>query len=83
MKTTKIILLIATISFFISIPTSAEAARDCSQLTQKGFHAKLMCKLGSNKYSVNKSSSTTQKVKKVKRERCKTFVECWKRRQEN
>ena len=43
MKTTKIILLITTISLLTWIPYGAANARDCSNA--KGFHEKLMCKL--------------------------------------
>ena len=43
MKSIQIILLLATISLFTSIPYGAAEARDCSN--PKGFHAKMMCKL--------------------------------------
>ena len=42
MKTIKIIVLLATISLFTSVPYDAVEARDCSN--PKGFHEKLMCK---------------------------------------
>jgi len=41
MKTIKIIMLLATISLFTSVPYDAVEARDCSN--PKGFHEKLMC----------------------------------------
>jgi len=37
MKTVKIIILLATISLFTSVPYDAAEARDCSD--PKGFHA--------------------------------------------
>ena len=43
MKTIKIIILLATISLFTSVPYDAAEARDCSD--PKGFHAKMMCNL--------------------------------------
>ena len=44
MKTIKIIILLATISLFTSVPYDAVEARDCSD--PKGFHAKMMCNFG-------------------------------------
>ena len=59
MKTTKIILLLTTISLFTSVPYVVAEARDCSN--PKGFHAKMMCKL-----SGGTGSSTTTESKKAK-----------------
>ena len=58
MKTIKIIILLATISLFTSVPYDAAEARDCSD--PKGFHAKMMCKLSGNSVS----SDTSDKPKK-------------------
>ena len=41
MKTIKIIILLATISLFTSVPYHAAEARDCSD--PKKFHEKMMC----------------------------------------
>ena len=55
----KIIILLATISLFTSVPyDAAKAARDCSD--PKGFHAKMMCKITGNTVS----SDTSDKPKK-------------------
>ena len=56
MKTVKTMLLLTTISFFISIPFSAEA-RDCSN--PKGFHEKMMCKMGKTEGGFGNSDSST------------------------
>ena len=75
MKAIKLIVLLAAISVFTSIPSTAEAERDCSD--PKGFHATMMCKL-SGKYTKDGSSATTKvKKEKKKKERCSTFAECW------
>ena len=58
MKTIKIIILLATISLFTSVPYDAAEARDCSD--PKGFHAKMMCKLSGDSVS----SDTSDKPKK-------------------
>ena len=58
MKTIKIIILLATISLFTSVPYDAAEARDCSD--PKGFHAKMMCKITGNSVS----SDTSDKPKK-------------------
>jgi hypothetical protein len=58
MKTIKIIILLATISLFTSVPYDAAEARDCSD--PKGFHAKMMCKMTGNSVS----SDTSDKPKK-------------------
>ena len=58
MKTMKIIILLATISLFTSVPYDAAKARDCSD--PKGFHAKMMC-IGSGN---SVSSDTSDKPKK-------------------
>ena len=59
MKTIKIIILLATISLFTSVPyDAAKAARDCSD--PKGFHAKMMCMVTGNSVS----SDTSDKPKK-------------------
>ena len=56
MKTIKIIILLATISLFTSVPyDAAKAARDCSD--PKGFHEKMMCTL---------SGSTSSSAKEAK-----------------
>ena len=74
MKTLKILTLLATISFFTSIPSSSEA-KDCSNL--KTFsHKWNMCKLGSTKYDdvVTKKKKKVKKVK-VKKEKPRTLVD--------
>ena len=58
MKTIKIIILLATISLFTSVPYDAVEARDCSD--PKGFHAKMMCKMTGDSVS----SDTSDKPKK-------------------
>jgi len=58
MKTIKIIILLATISLFTSVPYDAAEARDCSD--PKGFHAKMMCMVSGDSVS----SSTSDKPKK-------------------
>tara|TARA_B100001013_G_scaffold260768_1_gene163585 strand:+ start:242 stop:472 length:231 start_codon:yes stop_codon:yes gene_type:complete len=52
MKTLKIIILLATISLFTSIPYDAAKARDCSD--PKGFHEKMMCKISGDSVSSDK-----------------------------
>ena len=52
MKTTKILLVLATVSFFTALPYSIAEARDCSN--PKGFHERLMCK----SFGFEKSDST-------------------------
>ena len=59
MKTIKIIILLATISLFTSVPYDAAEARDCSD--PKGFHAKMICKLLPGD---SVSSDTSDKPKK-------------------
>ena len=59
MKTIKIIILLATISLFTSVPYDAAEARDCSD--PKGFHAKMMCKITGD--SVSSDSSDKPKKK--------------------
>ena len=61
MKTIKIIILLATISLFTSVPYDAAEARDCSD--PKGFHATMMCKLLPGD---SVSSDTSDKPKKKK-----------------
>ena len=70
MKTVRIILLLAIISLFTSIPYNATEARDCSN--PKGFHQKLMCKVtGDSDESVTsnetkkKGDSFWQKIKNL------------------
>ena len=46
MKTIKILMLLATISVFTSIPYAPAEARDCTD--PKGFHERLMCKTFGN-----------------------------------
>ena len=58
MKTIKIIILLATISLFTSVPYHAAEARDCSD--PKKFHEKMMCKITGNSVS----SDTSDKPKK-------------------
>ena len=58
MKTIKIIILLATISLFTSVPYDAAKARDCSNA--KGFHAKMMCNINGDSVS----SVTSYKPKK-------------------
>jgi len=58
MKTIKIIILLATISLFTSVPYDAAEARDCSD--PKGFHEKMMCKISGDSVS----SDTSDKPKK-------------------
>jgi len=58
MKTIKIIILLATISLFTSVPYDAAKAEDCSNA--KGFHAKLMCTISGDSVS----SDTSDKPKK-------------------
>ena len=58
MKTIKIIILLATISLFTSVPYDTAKARDCSNA--KGFHAKMMCKITGDSVS----SGTSDKPKK-------------------
>ena len=57
-KTIKIIMLLATISLFTSVPYDAVEARDCSN--PKGFHEKLVCKISGDSVS----SVTSDKPKK-------------------
>ena len=66
MKTTKIIILLATISLFTSVPyDAAKAARDCSD--PKGFHAKMMCTLsGSSSTSGEKKENPDSLWNKIK-----------------
>ena len=54
MKTLKIVFLLGVISLFTSIPYGAAEARDCSN--PKGFHEKMMCKLG----GLGSSSGTSE-----------------------
>ena len=60
MKTTKIIILLATISLFTSVPYAAVEARDCSN--PKGFHEKMMCKFSSS----TSASESPEKTKENK-----------------
>ena len=57
-KTIKIIMLLATISLFTSVPNAAVEARDCSN--PKGFHEKMMCTITGDSVS----SDTSDKPKK-------------------
>ena len=59
MKTIKIRVLVATISWVTSVTYDAEEARDCSD--PKGIHAKMMCKLLPGDSG---SSDTSDKPKK-------------------
>jgi nickel-dependent lactate racemase len=58
MKTIKIIILLATISLFTSVPYHAAKARDCSD--PKKFHEKMMCTITGDSVS----SDTSDKPKK-------------------
>ena len=68
MKTLKIVFLLGAISLFTSIPYGAVEARDCSN--PKGFHEKMMCKLGSEHFDPKKNPKKTdgesffEKIKK-------------------
>ena len=59
MKIIKIIILLVTIPLLSSITFNTANARDCSD--PKGFHAKMMCKLG----NFGSSSGTTE-IKEAK-----------------
>ena len=56
----KIIILLATISLFTSVPYDAVEARDCSN--PKGFHEKLMCKMSGDSVSSGTSDKPKKKV---------------------
>jgi hypothetical protein len=58
MKTIKIIILLATISLFTSVPYDAAEARDCSD--PKKFHEKMVCMVTGDSVS----SDTSDKPKK-------------------
>ena len=58
MKTMKIIILLATISLFTSVPYAAVEARDCSN--PKGFHERMVCIISGDSVS----SDTSDKPKK-------------------
>ena len=58
MKTIKIIILLATISLFTSVPYDAAEARDCSD--PKKFNEKMMCMVTGDSVS----SDTSDKPKK-------------------
>ena len=58
MKTIKIIILLAAISLFTSVPYHAAEARDCSDA--KKFHEKMMCMVTGDSVS----SDTSDKPKK-------------------
>ena len=58
MKTIKILLVLATVSFFTALPYSIAEARDCSD--PKGFHERLMCK----SFEFGKSDSTATSTNK-------------------
>ena len=89
MKIIKTILILATISFFTSVPFKAEA-RDCSEYKVLS-HKWLMCNAGTKKYGTDavKSSSTKKKAKKPKKtkevnpdsinEKYKTLVDIFKK----
>ena len=76
MKITKIILLFITISFFTSVPNSAQALADCSEF-KKLSHKWLMCKAGSNvevtadEDAKKKAKKEKKKIKKEKKEKAK------------
>ena len=52
MKTIKILLVLATVSFFTALPYSIAEARDCSD--PRGFHERMMCQ----SFGFGKSDST-------------------------
>ena len=58
-KTIKIIMLLATISLFTSVPNAAVEARDCSN--PKGFHEKMMCIVTGDSVSSNTSDKPKKK----------------------
>jgi len=67
-KTIKIIMLLATISLFTSVPYDAVEARDCSN--PKGFHERMVCIISGDSVSSDtsdkpkkKSNSFWQKIK--------------------
>ena len=69
MKIIKIIVLFATISFFTSIPSAAEAKkeRDCSEV--KVIHQKVLCLFGYKKYGrelTEEEKKTNLEKKKAK-----------------
>ena len=62
MKTTKILLVLATVSFFTALPYSITEAKDCSN--PKGFHEKLMCKSLFEKFEKSDSTATSSESNK-------------------
>ena len=62
MKTIKIIILLATISLFTSVPYDAVEARECSD--PKGFHAWMMCKISGTSTSLGSSEKTKKNKNK-------------------
>ena len=64
MKTIKIIILLATISLFTSVPYDAVEARDCSN--PKGFHEKLMCRVSGETDRTVTSNDTEKKGESLK-----------------
>ena len=72
MKNTKMILTLAIVAFFISIPLSSKAVevpftRDCSTL-KKLSHKWIMCQT-TGKYSDETTVTKKEKVKKVKKKK--------------
>ena len=62
MKTIKILLVLATVSFFTALPYSIAEARDCSD--PKGFHEKLMCKSYLEVFEKSDSTATSSESNK-------------------
>ena len=69
MKIIKIIVLFATISFFTSIHSTAEAKTDCSN--PEGFHQKLMCKFGDGGLTAEEEESKAQTKSEKKKAKAK------------
>ena len=81
MKITKIILLLAIMTFFTSPGTSVKAVeilKDCSGL-KKLSHKWVMCKAGSRKYDDEITISATPKTKKEKKAKKELKTGFWKK----
>ena len=79
MKTVKIILLLATVSLFTSMPYSAAEARDCSN--PKGFHEKLMCRVSGETDRTVTSNDTEKKGESLKTKIEKKGDSLWQKMQ--
>ena len=75
MKIIKTLLLLTTLSFFMTIPleVKAEAAKDCSHL--KKLHKKLLCKSGSDIYDDDTSDISTDKNKEKQGKKISEFFQ--------